>query len=750
MQAGVLRGEHLEGLYYGVHPVEVRLELREYEAAGLLSHDAHPFLRGRLHEPPGRRLGPLHLEAVVLGHPVYGARGGYRDGYDAVAPEPLVVLEAQKGHDVKGRVPVEHLAGVVADVYLLAPGVEVETHICVKRPYYRRKLVYRLLELLGRPRGARSVEVGVKGDDIAVQLAENGGEYAGGRAEGVVEDYLEVRPPNRVGVYGGHEAVLVVLEPVYGKIHLAGLVHGDALEVLPEKELLYGLLVPRVEVEPLVVEELQVEELGVVRRAARVYAADLAAAARQEPADRHGGDAVVVDIHAGGEYAGHHRPVYHAGSLVSVAAGGDNRTPLERGPVGRAELGGELRGKLYVGKSGDPVCREYVPAPLLSPYQRAGEYGVVVHLLVRPDLDIGLYRGVPADLAVVAYYDPFGEVRALAYLRIVCYDILMGDGAPADLDFVPEDRVPYDRALFYDGVIADYRVRYPDIGFYPAVGADYNAAFELRGVVYARVLAHPYVPALDPVALYVYLHPALQDVDVSRPVLLQGPDILPVALGHIAVDGLLIGEKRGEKLLAEVELHALGQVVEHLFFQYVDAGVDGVAENLPPARLLKEPDYSAVLVGYDYAEGQRVIDPCKHYGGDGLFLAVELDGRLYVKVGQDISAYDERCPVVLPPPHRASDGPCRAKVLRGGYVVYLHPEAASVAQMVSNLLRLKIEQGRKVGYGVLFKELDYVLHYRPVGHRDHRLGKVVRKRAQPCAETSGHDDALQRVASTCF
>ena len=66
-----------------------------------------------------------------------------------------------------------------------------------------------------------------------------------------------------------------------------------------------------------------------------------------------------------------------------------------------------------------------------------------------------------------------------------------------------------------------------------------------------------------------------------------------------------------EHRLGEVDRLVLGNEVEDLRLQHVDAGVDGVGEDLAPRRLLQEPLDPAVGVGDDDAEVERVLHPAR-------------------------------------------------------------------------------------------------------------------------------------------
>ena len=117
----------------------------------------------------------------------------------------------------------------------------------------------------------------------------------------------------------------------------------------------------------------------------------------------------------------------------------------------------------------------------------------------------------------------------------------------------------------------------------------------------------------------------VEDVLVGAQVGLEGADVLPVALGHVAEQGLPGLEHGREDLLGEVDRPALGDEVEDLGLEDVDPGVDGVAEDLAPGRLLQEPLDRAVLVGDDDAELEGVLHRLQGDGRQGALGVVVVD-----------------------------------------------------------------------------------------------------------------------------
>ena len=153
-------------------------------------------------------------------------------------------------------------------------------------------------------------------------------------------------------------------------------------------------------------------------------------------------------------------------------------------------------------------------------------------------------------------------------------------------------------------------------------------------------LAHPDVAA--------QAHPgrgqldlAVEGVPVGLQVLLQAADVLPVALAHHAVERLVHVEQLREQVVAEVVGLPLGDVVEDLGLEHVDAGVDRVGEDLAPARLLQEALDAPLLVHDDHAELQRVLHALERDGDHGLALFVEVDDLGEVEVGEGVAADDQ-------------------------------------------------------------------------------------------------------------
>ena len=133
----------------------------------------------------------------------------------------------------------------------------------------------------------------------------------------------------------------------------------------------------------------------------------------------------------------------------------------------------------------------------------------------------------------------------------------------------------------------------------------------------------------------------VEGVEVGLPILLEVPDVLPVALAHVAVHRPSELEQPREELLREVERTVVGNVPKHPGVEDVDAGVDRVREHLAPRGLLQEALDAPVLSRDDDAEVERVVD-CLERDRHGSFaFGVEAHQRRQVEVGERVARDDE-------------------------------------------------------------------------------------------------------------
>ena len=238
------------------------------------------------------------------------------------------------------------------------------------------------------------------------------GEDRGGAAVGVVDDDLGGAGADRLLVDEAQDALLVVLDVVFGEAQASGVLHLRPSEILPEEEALDPLLAIGRDVHPPLVEELDVHQLRVVGRPPDVHPGHRSVLAHLIADHGNGGHPEVVHVHPGREQAADDGPVDQAAGPVRVPAGADDGVLPQRGAEGRPQLGGELRRDLDVAQARDAVRAEERARPPVPPDQAGGEDGPVLHQLLGPDLDVGLDHRALADAAGVADERPLEEAGA--------------------------------------------------------------------------------------------------------------------------------------------------------------------------------------------------------------------------------------------------------------------------------------------------------------------------------------------------
>ena len=241
------------------------------------------------------------------------------------------------------------------------------------------------------------------------------------------------------------------------------------------------------------------------------------------------------------------------------------------------------------------------------------------------------------------------------------------------------------------------------------------------------------------------LHALVERVEVRLPVLVEVPDVLPVALGHVAVERPAHLEQEREELLGEVVRPVFGDMAQDLGLEHVDARVDRVGEDLAPGRLLEEALDAAVVVGDHDPELERVRDALEADRDQRLLLPVEADQVAEVDVAERVAGDDEERLVerLLRELHGAggAGGRFLDRVADGDAV------GLAVTEVAADGLRHEGERDDDVVEAVLAQELDDVLDARLADDGHHRLGLVRRERAQARALAAGHDDRLHRLTS---
>jgi len=287
-------------------------------------------------------------------------------------------------------------------------------------------------------------------------------------------------------------------------------------------------------------------------------------------------------------------------------------------------------------------------------------------------------------------------------------------------------------------------------GVLPDAGAGSNAgvvpdqcrSFHLIEVCDLDTLAEPDVAA-DPDTGNVQPHLLVERVEVRLAVLVEVPDVLPVAVHHVAVQRPAHLEQVRKQLLGEVVRPVGRDVLQHLGLEHVDARVDRVGEDLTPRRLLEKALDPSLLVRDDDPELERVVDRLETDRHGCAALLVECDELPEVDVAERVAGDDEERLVKLPrrEPHRAR---CAERRLFDG-VADAHAERVALAEVASDRLRQERNGDDDVRQPVLAKQLEDVLHARLADDGHHRLRLIRRQRTQARALAAGHDHGLHRL-----
>jgi len=402
-------------------------------------------------------------------------------------------------------------------------------------------------------------------------------------------------------------------------------------------------------------EELNPHGLGVVRADPDVDAGGEPLCFQEVPGYSRGDDAKVCDRDARRREAGDHRALDHPARGASLARGDDPGPPLER----RAERGGKTNRdvgcEVDVHEARHALHPEDARRPARLPDEALEDLRPGLHLLVRidpyarHDHALGADRDLVADCDALADADVRSEIARAA------------DDRPLDARRAPDgrrrvdDRMRRVRALAQGHAGSEHRVGANGrVGRHAAVVAEERRPFDRVEIVQVDPLADPDV-ASDADSRDVEAHALVQRVEVRLPELVEVPDVLPVAVHHVAVHRPAHLEEQREELLREVVRAVLGDVPQHLGLDNVDAGVDRVGEHLAPRRLLEEALDAAFLVGDDDPELERVVDRLQADRHGRVLLAVELDQPREVDVAERVAGDDEEG-VVEPSggePHRA-------------------------------------------------------------------------------------------------
>src|SRR5437773_3973465 len=293
----------------------------------------------------------------------------------------------------------------------------------------------------------------------------------------------------------------------------------------------------------------------------------------------------VGDVDAGADDAAHQPALQHAARPVLVAVHRDRRALREGGGVRRAEPRDEFRGEVDVHDPGDAETPEEGAPALRAPDEARAHDRAGLDLLVGPDLYLRTHPRMLADDRVVADDASFLEHHARLEGALPPDDRAVQLRALPDVAVAPHDRAVDDRPdVDRDVVAKDGRSDDLDVGADLHALAAEDRAGDPRRLVDVDLACSPHA-GHELLPQSVDADAAAQEIRVRACVLLDRPDIGPVAVGDVAEEGLAVGEEPREEILAEIEDLADIEPFEHPRLDDVDARVDGVAEDLAPRRL---------------------------------------------------------------------------------------------------------------------------------------------------------------------
>ena len=233
----------------------------------------------------------------------------------------------------------------------------------------------------------------------------------------------------------------------------------------------------------------------------------------------------------------------------------------------------------------------------------------------------------------------------------------------------------------------------------------------------------------------------VHDVAMDFQVLGRRADVDPVAVVHVGDEGLAALDQRREVAPLDRPGGVLGDAVEGLRLEHVNAGVDRIARDFVLTRLLEETAHVLVLVGFDQPVGARVVHRRQHDRCLRLALAMEPEHRTKIDLRQHVAVEDHhRLGQGIP---GIADRAARPQRHRLDDVAELDAEAIAVAENLLDAPRLVIQaQDHLVDLRNLTQEVDLVIEKGPVEDRHDRLRRVDGQRSQAGALTAGKQDGL--------
>ena len=182
---------------------------------------------------------------------------------------------------------------------------------------------------------------------------------------------------------------------------------------------------------------------------------------------------------------------------------------------------------------------------------------------------------------------------------------------------------------------------------------------------------------------------------------LQRPDVLPIAVRHVAIKQVAFGGQPRENIGGEVDLSRADKV-KYLWLENINPGIYSVREHLPPGGFLQETFDRAIFSGDDDAKLQWVRYRTQRHGGQCFVFVVKIHDGAEVYICKDVARYDDERLVELLPgiAHRAR------RPERDFLAGVNHPgaELGAVAEVVLDGVALKADCDNDLAETVAFQQ----------------------------------------------
>src|SRR5919112_1283438 len=294
---------------------------------------------------------------------------------------------------------------------------------------------------------------------------------------------------------------------------------------------------------------------------------------------------------------------------------------------------------------------------------------------------------------------------------------------------------PYPAAAPHRGV--------PDQGNFPSdynVVPDHHWPFEGGRGMEPGVTIQPKTP-LQPLPRYRQPNLPQERIPLGRFVGLQTADIRPVKAALVPCEFLPGFQQAREDVLGEIEEGIFGDVLKHLGFEHVDAGVGQVALGFAGIRLFLEAHDVPLEVQLDHPVLRGVRDAHQRQRRQSPPLLMEGHDLSHVHVGQGVAHDDDEG--LVEAVGDTLDAPRRPhKFVLAGYADLRAVHAGRTPVGVQDGVGQVVDVDVDLVQPRLRQELEDVLDYRLAYDGGHRLGDLAGEREKSCALTGSQNHRL--------